>query len=348
MSARFKSYAFSVAGLTAVFVVMQTFVYWEQCQWPPLTLSGFRFSERAEVRIYRPGLNSHSAIHLDVNRLGLMGQEPDSEKPSVLFMGTCTGIDLTRGFLSLWEGRAEVPRVMSSSRFHQTLREVRLQWDVLSREFRPSLVVLNLGTIPYRDIEFYGRDIWGDTPERVVYEKAFGHFGGGVQEWFGFQTMKWLNRFYFSRDSAAIESEKIRRGWIIRHQGHLDPATLNDFRPVLEKTLPHFRREFAEIVHLIRSRGVGVIVHTPPVERRRSSGRELECLEAFRRCILESSAELGVECVDLGRMMEDDPALHFRDEPYHLSGEGARRAARLMEKSLLEELKGLSTPAGIE
>lgn len=326
-----------VLGITAtVFSAAMVYEYLRQLHDEIGMNSGFRFSARREQLIYAP--NSRTRLQQDddfvTNVHGLWGREVQAGERLVLVLGSSTSLRYAFELQNIADELRQPLVFWSGARWHNTLREVRLEWASLGNRIFPDVLLFMPGLVFYRDIEHYDKDIYA-IPESVVREKAFAWWSGGVADWLDYWWMKRKNQFYFSEDNALIRAAPLREP---DHDAR---------RELVERSLKRYREDLEALAGEVAARHTKLVLLTSPLNRSASAGRSLELMESFNGATRAVAARAGTGLIDLVAEFPPGSENFFTDR-FHWNKSGTVRAAEIIHARLFTSTAAsaaLSLPA---
>ncbi len=311
-------WAVTSLGFGVIFMLSAAFEYWDQLQDYDEVATLFEFAPATGRRVYPPG--RISGLRDRVNEHGLYGRPPRPGERLALSAGSCTALDYHFALQELLDARGANCVVWSAARGHLTEREVLLQLDELLSEIKPDFLIANLATVMVRDIHFHGKDFYA-VPERVVAERAFGWWGGGIGDFAQYWLRRRRNQFDYAADNRAVEAARTGKREF-------------DALAVVERTLPRYAADLDRMCRLGHEKGARLVLLTPPYDLGGTPPLQQDILARFNAAIRVAARKHGAALGDLTETFAAGNAGDFFWDNVHLTRQGAHRAALVVADAL--------------
>ncbi len=281
----------------------------------------FVISGREKYKIYEPhseityGIQKRKA---QVNRHGLIGSEKIRENHKfVLSLGTCTLLDSFQEITEEINGRNLKIDYVSGALGHLSVREVLVQLKVLLREVKPDVLLVPLGTVFVRDIEFYNKDYYA-IPKSVIRERAFNYREGGILNWLSFSWERRFNQLYYADDRKEIQPYLLK----LKKQNSFDPTE------TVNRCLQSFSEDVILLAEMCEQHNIKLIAQTPPFNWEITSPRQKKILAQFNDKIQELSVKNNFSVLHLSNKESVQKSENFFYDLVHLNQKGARVVAK--------------------
>jgi hypothetical protein len=285
----------------------------------------FKISDQSISKIYEPYTEVNYWKYnkkAKVNSLGLLGPEiVGSDKKLLLSIGTCTLLAIYNEMNTAIRERELNLDYICGSLGHLSIREVLIQLKCLLKEIKPDFLLVPLGTVFVRDIEFYNKDHYS-VPERVIKERAFNYREGGLYQWLKFSWERRFNQLYFSSDRNEIKPYLLNK------------KKQNSFNPneTIKNNLICFTKDVIELARICRENEIELIIQTAPFNWKKSSDRQKGILEQFNNRLFEIAIENDFKIIDLSSIEYIRDSKNFYYDVFHLNKVGSKVVAEEVMK----------------